>query len=57
MKASSMIKGAVLLAAAGTAAYMYTSSSPRTKRNVKRTAENALHTMGNALDAVSRSIR
>jgi|GEM_PF-1464509 len=57
MKASSMVKGALLLAAAGATAYLYTTSSPRTKRNVKRTAENTLHSVGNAFEAVSRSMR
>lgn len=57
MKASSMVKGALLLAAAGATAYLYTTSSPRTKRNVKRTAENTLHSVGHAFEAVSRSMR
>lgn len=54
MKMSSMIKGAAFLAAAGMAAYLYSSSSERTKRKIKRGTGRALHSAGETLESVSK---
>ncbi len=51
-----MIKGAAALALVGTAAYLYSSSSPRTQRKIKKATGDAIHSAGNALDNVAKII-
>ena len=53
MKVATMVKSAAAIAAVGTVAYMYTSSTPRTKKKIKRTTEKALHSMGNMMNDIS----
>lgn len=53
MKASSILKGAAAIAAVGTAAYLVSNSSPRTKRKMKKVAGKAMHSAGTAMNSVS----
>lgn len=43
MKASSMVKGAAMIAALGATAYLYGQASPSTKRKIKRSTNKAIH--------------
>ena len=53
MRASSVIKGIAAVAAVGTAAYLYSNSSPRTKRKIKRTTGKAMHSMGEMMNGIT----
>lgn len=53
MKASGIIKGVAAVAAVGTAAYLYSNSSPRAKRKIRKTTGKAMHSMGDALNDIS----
>ncbi len=53
MKTSGIIKGLTAVAVVGTAAYLYSTSSPRTKRRIKRTAGRALHSAGEIMSGFS----
>lgn len=48
MKIRTMMKGAAMMAAVGTACYLYNNASPASKRKVKRTAGKALHSLEDA---------
>ena len=53
MKASTVIKGITAVAAVGTAAYLYSNSSPRTKRKIKKTTGKAIHSMTDMMNGIS----
>ena len=53
MKTATMIKSVATIAAAGTVAYMISSSSPSTRRKIKRTTGKALHSFGNVFNDIS----
>jgi hypothetical protein len=50
---SSAVSGLVLTAAIGTAAYMASHSPQAKRRKLKRTANHALHTLGDMVDTVA----
>ena len=50
---SSAVSGLVLTAAIGTAAYMATHGPQAKRRKLKRTANHALHTIGDMVDTVA----
>ncbi len=52
MKFMTMVKGAAVLALAGTAVYLYTSSTPSAKKKVKRTAEKTLHSAEDMIESI-----
>lgn len=56
MKVASVVKGVLAVAAIGTATYLYSNSSPRTKRKIKRTTSNAMHSVGDAMNDVAQMI-
>lgn len=53
MKVGTMVKSAVALTVVGTAMYMYSNSSARTKRRIKKTTEKALDSIGNTFNGIS----
>lgn len=50
---SSAVSGLVVTAAVGTAAYMATHTSAAKRRKMKRTANNAIHTIGDMVETVA----
>lgn len=56
MKMSSIVKTVAAVAAVGTAAFLYSNSSPRTKRRLKKTAGQYIHSMGEMMNSVSDMI-
>ena len=50
---ASAVSGLVLTAAVGTAAYMAAHSPQAKRRKLKRTANHALHTIGDMVDTVA----
>ena len=54
MKISSIIKGTAAFALVGTAVYLYSSSTPRTQKKIRKTTGKALHSASDAFDNVAR---
>jgi len=50
---SSAVSGLVVTAAVGTAAYMVTHSPSARRRKMKRTANHAIHTIGDMMETVA----
>jgi len=48
-----MVKGAAILAVAGTAVYFYASSTPTAKKKLKRNAEKTLHSAEDLLHSIT----
>ena len=53
MKFMTMVKGAAILAVAGTAVYLYASGTPSAKKKLKRHAEKTLHSAEDMLHSIT----
>ena len=53
MKFMTMVKGAAILAVAGTAVYLYASGTPSAKKKLKRNAEKTLHSAEDMLHSIT----
>lgn len=53
MTMASVLKGVAAVAAVGTAAYLVSATSPRTKRKMKKVAEKTMHGVGTAMNNIS----
>ena len=53
MKFMTMVKGAAILAVAGTAVYLYASGTPSAKKKIKRNAEKTLHSAEDMLHSIT----